>query len=78
MFSSKRFPLFGSIRRQSISYTLPSQAWLNSQLIQDAFVLASFLESYVETYLLRFLISRPRNAGISALPLMEKDLIELC
>jgi hypothetical protein len=31
-------------------------------------VLTSFLESYVGTYLLRFLISRPRNAGISALP----------
>ena len=31
-------------------------------------MLASFLESYLGAYLLRFLISRPRNASISAVP----------
>lgn len=34
-------------------------------------MLASFLESYLGAYLLRFSMSRPRNAGISAIPLLQ-------
>ena len=43
MFSRKRFPLFGSVRRQSISYTLPSptecwqlHAWRLASLCSSA------------------------------------------